>query len=185
MQADVLCFSETWLDDMQDQSQLEIEDFTLLLNSAGRGKGIATYYKDKTFSHKILQCKHVKKKLMQMTVLSTQDLNIINIYRSKYDNTLKEVLTREIDSKIQTPTLVIGDFNICYKENPNNEVSRTLQERGFVQTVKEATHIEGGHIDHVYFRGGDVTDVCNVNTSLYSAYYTCHDHDCILITVKV
>ena len=117
---------------------------------------------------------------MQMTVLSTQNLNIINIYKSKNDNTLNEVLTTVIDSQIDTPTLVVGDFNICYRQNPNNKVSNTLQEHGFIQTVNEATHIKGGQIDHVYFRG----DVSKVDTSLYSAYYTCLDHDCILITVK-
>ena len=115
-----------------------------------------------------------------MTVLNTQNLNIINIYRSNFDNTLNKVLTTVIDPQIETPTLVVGDFNICYKQNPNNEVSSTLQEHGFIQTVNEATHIKGGQIDHVYFRG----DVSKVDTSLYSAYYTCHDHDCILTTVK-
>ena len=102
MLADVLCFSETWLNgDIQNQS-LQIEGFTLQLNSVGKGKGIATYYKTDTFSHKNPQWKHIKNELMQMTVLNTQNLNIINIYKSKNDNTLNEVLTTVIDSQIHT-----------------------------------------------------------------------------------
>ena len=46
--------------------------------------------------------------------------------------------------------------------------------------VKEATHIKGGHIDHVYWKD----EHCvwkDLNLELYSPYYS--DHDASLITL--
>ena len=49
--ADVVCFSETWLtEDFTDQN-LKLDGFHLHTNSAGYGKGVATYYKENIFMH--------------------------------------------------------------------------------------------------------------------------------------
>ena len=153
------------------------------MNNAQGRRGIATYYKDTTFSGRNLNIEHKRTDAMQMTVLRiptmTTNFSIINIYRSNNDNTLQDTLVRVILPDSQT--LVVGDFNLCFRKNPNNKVSAVLKDLGFSQIVNEATHIEGGTIDHAYFRG-DI--FFNVDASLYSPYYTSHDHDCILITIE-
>ncbi len=45
--------------------------------------------------------------------------------------------------------------------------------------TSEATHLDGGHIDQVWLRGGDMVS----EVELYSPYYTCRDHDALLISM--
>ena len=48
------------------------------------------------------------------------------------------------------------------------------------QLVKEATHIEGGHIDHVYIR----SEGLSATVEMYSPYYTAKDHDALCISIS-
>ena len=48
------------------------------------------------------------------------------------------------------PLLITGDFNICIMNHLKNRMSKGLEINGFRQMIKEATHIRGSHIDHVY-----------------------------------
>ena len=78
-------------------------------------------------------------------------------------------------------TLITGDFNICYMKNPNNRMSKGLEGNLFKQLVKEATHIQGGHIDHAYWK--DATEVWQDPViERYSPYYSDHDGLCITLT---
>ena len=47
--SDIVCLSETWLlsDDLHENIQME--GFTLKANGTGRGKGLATYFKQNIF----------------------------------------------------------------------------------------------------------------------------------------
>ena len=45
--------------------------------------------------------------------------------------------------------------------------------------TSEATHFDGGHIDQAWMREGDMGST----VQLYSPYYTCKDHDALLISV--
>ena len=78
-------------------------------------------------------------------------------------------------------TIICGDFNLCYIENRNNEVTQMLELAGFSQLVNMATHFKGGLIDHVYSNHNP--SQYQVDVSLYSPYYLCKDHDAICITV--
>ena len=81
------------------------------------------------------------------------------------------------DSK---PTLITGDFNVCFRDNANNAITSFLRQQGFTQLVKKATHIMGGHIDHAYWK--DNSDSWYVpETEIFSPYYS--DHDAILVTM--
>ena len=138
---------------------------------------------------------NMKTNTMQMTVLTIPcgllNMKIVNIYRSKGDVSLNGPLTEETMSN--SPTLVVGDFNICYRESPKNPVSTLLKSNGLSQTVHKATHIKGGHIDHVYYKAGvgaslsldTYTYTLTLDSSLYSPYYTSHDHDCTLSTIEI
>ena len=78
-------------------------------------------------------------------------------------------------------TLITGDFNLCLKKNPRNFVTKRLQDTGFIQLVTEATHIEGGWIDHAYWM--DSARKWKTPTlERYSPYYS--DHDVLLITLE-
>ena len=77
-------------------------------------------------------------------------------------------------------TLICGDFNLCYIESRTNAVTTMLECLGFTQLVHEATHIKGGHIDHVYRNHNPECVV--VNVCLYSPYYLARPHDAITKT---
>ena len=76
-------------------------------------------------------------------------------------------------------TVIGGDFNICQVERRQNSIAKCLSSFGFRQLVTDATHIEGGHIDHIYV---------NFNTAeleIYSPYYTALDHDALCLTLNL
>ena len=84
-----------------------------------------------------------------------------------------------IDS--ERPTLITGDFNVCYNQHRDNAITNVLQRLGFVQLVEKATHIMGGLIDHAYWRNeSDIWEYPSIER--FSPYYS--DHDAILITLK-
>ena len=78
--------------------------------------------------------------------------------------------------------LIAGDFNICYMKNKTNKISKMLENEGFQQLVQHPTHIQGGHIDHVYWRGGERIGSKTATLERYSPYYS--DHDASLITLE-
>ena len=45
--------------------------------------------------------------------------------------------------------------------------------------MNEATHINGGHIDHVYLK---TEESMNASVELYSPYYTAKDHDALCVS---
>ena len=81
-------------------------------------------------------------------------------------------------------TLIAGDFNICYSRNPNNRMSKGIQNTGFNQLMKEPTHILGGHIDHVYWKPSNNIWMDPV-IQRYSPYYSDHDASCITLNKQV
>ena len=70
-------------------------------------------------------------------------------------------------------------LNICYLSTRNNRISKYLEQNGFSQLVREATHIQGRLIDHFYLKQAD-----KVKSSVlrYSPYYSDHDAICTSIT---
>ena len=76
-------------------------------------------------------------------------------------------------------TLIVGDFNICFKENYSNQLIQGLLKIGFVQLIHEPTHTRGRIIDHAYFR--DHTKKLKIDIDRHSPYYSDHDAFCIII----
>ena len=60
-------------------------------------------------------------------------------------------------------------------------LSSSLFELGFEQKVSDVTHNKGGLIDHVCYRGGEVS--YNAEVSLYSPCYIALDHDGLSVTL--
>ena len=176
--ADVICLSETWLIHDIIGESLKLHNYELQLNSAGHGKGLAVYFDAFKFKHD----KDVKQPLFQITKMSSDDLDVISVYRSSGGNKadLLHNIKLLVDNSIST--IVCGDFNLCLLEERNKGFLEALEAMGFVEMVNQATHFKGGHIDHVYFRG--VNAHHNLDVKLYSPYYPTKDHDAICSTLK-
>ena len=139
----------------------------------GQGTGIVTYSKD-MFVH----MEDVKNNRYQATRFSSLDLDSIHVYRSSDGciTELKEDLIRMIDQ--DKATIITGDFNICLERDPNNQITRYLTDEGFKQLVSKPTHIDGGWIDHAYFRDNKKT-FKDIHFHQYSPYITDHDALCV------
>ena len=175
--SDIICLSETWLTDHEQEVSLELNGFKLHTVSVGHGKGLATYYREDKLSH----CKDVKLNEMQLTKFSSEFVDVISVYRSK-DGNLKLLANHILN--MTTPnkaTVVCGDVNVCLRKNKENMLNSNLTSCGYSQLVKEATHIRGGMIDHVYYK--QIGSELAVDVTLYSPYYTAFDHDALLITL--
>ena len=176
--SDIICLSETWMKLDTIDENLKFQGYELHLNSMGEGKGIATFFR----SDKAIISTDVKKPKMQMTKLKTQEIDIISVYRSSGGDPkeMVEELKQLID--MNKTTIVAGDFNFCFIDQRGNFVTKFLEDHGFSQHVTEASHLMGGHLDHVY--SNHDPKVFDVNTMMFSPYYTCRDHDAVFITVR-
>ena len=174
--ADIIHLVETSLEGTEKCEHLRVPEYESHFINVNRGKGIATYFKTSIFTHE----RDYVATNMQVTKFKSPELDVINVYRSSDGNSL-ELLNRISEMlTVEKPTLISGDFNICMLNHEKNRLSKGLLQNGFCQMVKEATHIKGGHIDHVYWK--DEHSVWKeLDLELYSPYYS--DHDASLITL--
>ena len=170
--ADVMILAETWLDPSTVDTGLQIKDFSISLNSVGKGKGLAILFKMSKFQ----VVKTVKCIDIQITKLEGAMLTIIALYRSQSNITVLEYLKELIPHSGNC--LIIGDMNICLQSQPSHEIFQQLKQNNFKALLCEATHLRGGHIDQAWYRG----DANNCSIKMYSPYYTCKDHDAILFS---
>ena len=178
--ADLIHVCETWLTEgEEDQLQFRLEGYESFFVSVGPGKGLVTFSKT-AFQH----IRDVKTPKFQMTLFSSTLLDSIHVYRSA-DGSVQDV--RDFLEELINPTksvLISGDFNICLDREPNNLITAYLQQQGFEQLVKEATHDDGGWIDHVYLKK---TPELKADADLihHHPYYTDHDALCFTLKAKV
>ena len=175
---DIICVSETWQKTNIVNEELNIAGYELHLNSVGEGKGLATYFKPEKADH----VKDITQTKFQVTKLSTPEIDIISVYRSQGANNIH--LVHELISAINSEktSIICGDFNLCFADDKINVLMKRLQDQGFCQLVKSATHIRGGHIDHVYSNHDHKK--FEVDVMMYSPYYTSHDHDALCVTIR-
>ena len=100
--ADVLIFSETWLEENVPTNELYLNGYQLHLNSRGRGKGIATY-----FNNKFVMLDDVCDEHLQITTLESENLFVIGVYRSNDDKSLATHLKEIIPSKKEKIFIII------------------------------------------------------------------------------
>ena len=178
LRADLLQIQETWLQPGA-QEVPAIDGYRSHLVSVGNGRGIASYSK---LSSSTMES--VNKEGFQVGRLAVGGIVSVNVYRSADGSPadLIDVLENRMIDPDQ-PTLITGDFNICTMKKPRNLITKTLVERlGFALMIKEATHICGGHIDHVYWR--DPTGQWDIPViERYSPFYS--DHDALLVTLRL
>ena len=177
LKGDIICLNETWLRSDSVCKSLELHGFNLHLNSSGVGKGIATYHKPFITPPDI----NIKKENMQLSKISTPEVDVINIYRSQGTDSSELIQDLKLSINQAIPTIICGDLNLCYINQRKNEVTNMLEGQGFNQLVLEASHLQGGHIDHVYSNLDP--EIFKVEVTMYSPYYTSRDHDGFFITI--
>jgi exonuclease III len=172
----MITLQEIWLESDGIRDDLNIPDYDLFLNSNGKGKGVATYFKKDIFTHDM----DIKKKNMQLTKFTSPTLDVIALYRSQ-QGSQKELnhYIKQMET-IKKPLLVVGDFNFCYLESSPNPTKHFLVANNFSQLIREPTHIEGNLLDQAYFWNMDGLLECSA--VVHSKYYT--DHKGLAITVK-
>ena len=123
----------------------------------------------------------MKQPRAQISKMSAKEVDVINIYRSQGTNNaeLAENLKQLIDEK--RLTIVCGDINLCFVNERGNKITTMLEHHGFKQMVMSASHLKGGHIDHVY--SNHDPNIYTVDIMMYSPYYTSQDHDAFCITI--
>ena len=175
--SDIIHLQETSTKNDECQN-LNLPNYKNHFINIGQGKGIATYHNDK-FKH----VEDIVTETIQITKFSSEYVDSINVYRNQrgIPTDLICYLTQLISKdKI---TIITGDFNICSRIKWNNQVSTYLKSVGFKQYQQGATHIKGGHIDHLYIKHEGPRSI-NVETERYSPYYTDHDAILIILTPK-
>ena len=144
LQTDLLCLQETWLHPGEEEGeQYQLDGFRGHFTCVGPGKGVAVYVKDNTADYSY---DFISEAFIQLGKVSLGDLDIITIYRSQDEPLFRVVhfLNELID--FDKTTLIIGDFNVCPKRKPANEVSSFLSGHKFNQLVTLPTHIDGGAV---------------------------------------
>ena len=174
LHSDVIILTETWLDENDDVISYTLPGYEQRLNKRGRGKGIATYYRGGNFKHEI----DINGDGFSLSMITGKDLDILGVYRS--ENGSMEDMIQEIRKlyNFEKMTVIGGDLNICVLKQPKNCITTSLTKMGFHQIVMEATHIEGGAIDHIYISQG-CDKKFDWELELYPKYYSDHDGLCL------
>ena len=117
LKSDIICLNETWLESKEITEDLKLPNYELSLNSNGRGKGIATYFKEGIFHHET----DIKEDNMQLSIFRSSLLDIIVIYRSQRGNYIDLNKHIEMMDTEERLLLVIGDLNFCFLTSENNK----------------------------------------------------------------
>ena len=176
MKSDIICLQETWLEN-EEKNGYNVNGYELHLNSQGRGKGLAIYFKKEIFQHET----DIKKTNLQMSKMSSDQVDVIIVYRSQDENYRSVKNNIETMMNINKTTIIVGDFNYCHKTD-KNELSEYLKEKGFQQQVTDATHIQGAILDQFHFRS--IKPEPAIVVEIFPTYYTYNDHDMITVLLQ-
>ena len=118
---------------------------------------------------------------LQIMKFNLGEIKSITVYKSSNHSIVETAKTLKKFIDVKETTIITGDFNVCTVKDERNAVTKMLEELGFKQLVKDATHIQGGHIDHCYWL--DKTKRWEwPQLENYTPYYS--DHDSLLLTLK-
>ena len=143
LQSDILCLQEIWLHPGEEEGeQYQLDGFHGHFTCVGPGKGVAVYVKkNKTASYSYHA---VSEPFLQLGRVSLPDLDVITVYRSQEERPLSAAHFLKEFINLEKTTLIIGDFNICPRRKPTNELTSFLSRQLFNQLVTLPTHIDGG-----------------------------------------
>merc|ERR1712079_914922 len=118
---DVVCLQETWLDETCSGDAFQFENYVLSLNSRGRGRGIATYFKEP-----FIEIESINNSDCQITKISSEDIDIINLYRSQECRDIEQLIHPLIDLKKKT--ILVGDTNLNFEMQKNQRFVKMMIE---------------------------------------------------------
>ena len=173
---DMICLQETWLESDDQIEDLEIPGYTIHMNSRGKGKGIAIYFKPEYFKHEF----DIKRDHMQLSKFSSSTADIIVLYKSRQESQENLNQAIEIMTQCSGNVLILGDFNYCYNIDSTSAITKYMKERQFKQLIAVPTHIEGSLLDQAYLR--DIEKELTVTAEVHGKYYT--DHKSLNIILK-
>ena len=110
-----------------------------------------------------------------MARVVSEELDIINVYRSSDANTNNFVESLRSLINETKKTYVVGDFNLCFDSERSHPVFRFLENSKFKQLVQNATHIKGRLIDLVFTNSPEEV----IRVSQNGQYFS--DHDMIIV----
>ena len=167
--SNVLCLQESWTKLEDTNLKYPILERTCHLNSVRRGAGLATYFTPE-FSH----LKDITSVTYQITAITSENVTIINIYRSSQAN--NEIVIKSLSSIIENQDksiIVCGDFNFCHRDERNHPIYSYLSNNNFNPALEPSlpTHREGRCLDNIWIR-----NFANQETNAYLnfVYYTDH-----------
>ena len=169
----LVCLQETWLEPTSFNNTV-LKEWTQHNNSVGKGKGITTLFKA-PFSW----VADITNPLYQMTKIAVFDINVINVYRSENANT-KTFLKDLIDIIDGKQSIIVGDFNLCFVSQNVHPIFKFFKECGFLQLVKNPTHMKGRMIDLVFVDDDIFLDDVKFVLKQQSPFF--NDHDVISIS---
>ena len=116
----------------------------------------------------------------QITAITSENITIINVYRSSNAN--NQNVIRSLNSIIETEykfIIVCGDFNFCHRDETHNDIYTYLLNQDFNPSIQppQPTHREGRCLDMIWTR-----NMQNLNPLSYInfVYYT--DHGQVYLT---
>ena len=196
LQSDILCLQEIWLHPGEEEGeQYQLDGFQGHFTCVGPGKGVAVYVKDKIASYSYHA---ISEPYLQLGRVSLPDLDVITIYRSQEEPPFraKHFLRQFIN--LEKTTLIVGDFNICPRRRPTNDLTSFLSGQSFNQLVTLPTHIDGGILSshnsqpkmHTIFTG--ILDQAhlrqskkgrkNAEVKTFTNYFS--DHDSVTVILR-
>ena len=177
LRANVLHFQETSLTKDFNTENISIMGYNGHFINVGNGKGITT------FSHEETICQLDKEEIiptLQLAKYRLEEVSSITVYKSSNHSIVETANILKTIIDVREATIITGDFNICAVKEDRNAITKLLGTLGFKHLLNEATHIQGGHIDHCYWL--DQTRKWELpKIERYSPYHS--DHDAMLITL--
>ena len=110
-----------------------------------------------------------------MTSVTNKNIDIINIYRSASNKTLKDRISDIVIP--DHPTIICGDLN-CDITQENPDFLQTLQDLGFEKLNWKPTHDMGRSIDCLF-----VNSYLSKAVTFRQIGVGFSDHDCLLIKI--
>ena len=174
---DILHLLETSLPVDIDEEDITLNGYKGSFINVGNGKGLASFVKDGITAEPV---QDIVKPTLQVAKFDIEGIESISVYRSS-SHSVKEVCeTLDLLIDVGKPTIITGDLNLCTKKNGNNAISALLSKKGFQRMIERPTHIQGGHIDHIYWLDRDIR-YNQHSVEFYSPYWS--DHDALLVTI--
>ena len=160
LQSDILCLQEIWLHPGEEEGeQYQLPGFHSHFTCVGPGKGVAVYVKDNIISYSY---QGTSEPLLQLGRVSLPDLDIITIYRSQEEPPFRAAHFLQESINLEKTTLVIGDFNLCPRRKPDNDLNTFLSGQMFRQLVTLPTHVDGGTFSYLKMSWGQIALKCRV-----------------------